>query len=200
MGIYGESISLVTEGKITDKIKKFFDKVIKKSEDQNKKAKDNKPEKQEVKQTQIKQTENVKHYGHFAFYKKYIYHNYDKIFCKITKESSEKYLKEIENIFGSDNRAGIAELYKKDYNKEDFEYSDEDLDIAYDDKDHLVSVKGVRLKIADNVKATSEYEKEMLKKGVKYDPEDPFNKAVILQIDLWELANALLNDFINDSK
>lgn len=182
MGIYGESMTLVTEGR-------FFK--FKNRKNKNRKR----PTNNFNKTPEI--VEDKKCSGHFQFYKDYFKNNIDRIFCKVTLETTESYFNEIKNIFGFDNIKDIEVFYKKEYNKKEFEYNDDDLMEAYDDEDYFR--KDIRNRIIINEKLLEEYRrKEFINKGIKYDIKNPFNSAVQLQIDLCEFARDLMNEMISE--
>ena len=203
MGIYGESMNLVTEGKIVDKIKKALNKIG--NNKSNKKNKEKFEKRKEYKSNNSKEmgeylnsiearanleADKMPCFGNYKFYEKYFAGNLSKIFCKITNESSEAYIIQIKNIFGYDNKNDIIADYKRKYAIREFFYTNDDFCEAYDNMDYL---KDSKLEVSANVRDLETFEKDN-----KINSKDRYFEAVNLQVELFKLANMFLDELMYD--
>ena len=88
----------------------------------------------------MKKFSEMKFKGHLEYYKKYYKNNFNTIFNKIEPETSEKYLKDIENIFGTSDINKIASECEKYCNKRGYKYTVQDDDSIIDDSNFVFSV------------------------------------------------------------
>lgn len=205
MGIYGESLSLITEGKISKKIKKLYNKFLVWVDKENKK-KGVETDLSHVKRDELnKKPKSIEHiasieamkikqHGHFEFVRKYYSKNFTKIFSKITKDSAENYLDYIKNTFGYNTMNEIGEFFRREkYNEKNFLYSYDDLHNAEIYRSDICF--RYRINVETNISTLEKYIKEeYLNKGLEEDNSDPFVRAVELQIDLYNLAYRLVCD------
>lgn len=184
MGIYGESMTLVTEGKIMDKIKNIFNKV--------KAFKEKKNRLKQIEHTRnkaFKEALKLKYIGVGEFFKEYkITDNSEKIFCFIDTNSANQYIENIKNIFGTDNISDIKKLYEK-YNKKEFSV----------DKNIVVEIyffTDILREAEDNIIYSVDALQRIKKRSGRTN--DIFLQAAKLQIDIFEFLFSITEDFIEE--
>lgn len=192
MGIYGESMNLVTEGKIIDKFKKTFKKITKEY-----KKLDKKHQNDSIYHRAAKEVFNMKYTGHFEFVQNYFMYESDKIFCKLTPESAEKYLEDIEKIFTFSDFEDIKTMFLKKYNYIKYSYTDKNETDAINFYNKLVD-KYMNT-VNNNIEVVQKYETEnYTNKGRSFGPSDKYFVAIDTQIKLYRLCKLLLEQFKQD--
>lgn len=208
MGIYGESMTLVTEGKILNKIAdKLVEKILiitdKIYEFINKRKKEEKKPttylRDPIANNARSKTFEMLYTGYFDYWEdKHLFDDLSKIICEINKESSDEYIKYIKSKFGSTDISKIKKTFEKEYGKKDFKVSHFEIEQAenftddyYVDKDREV--------MESNIEALKKYEEEnYTNKGLKINSKDNFYIAVNLQVQVFDFIYSLLINLLKE--
>ena len=121
MSIYGESMSLVTEGKLIDKFKKTLNKFKTKYKKWSEKYTVDDISDEEM---FFADTNNFS--GHLEFFKKYFRDNYNELFCRLDVDKSESYMELVKSIFGTDDFRQIHDNYSSYLRNKKYTYSEKD--------------------------------------------------------------------------
>ena len=121
MGIYGESMCLVTEGKLIDKFKKTLNKFKTKYKKWSEKYTVDDISDEEM---FFADTNNFS--GHLEFFKKYFRDNYNELFCRLDVDKSESYMELVKSIFGTDDFRQIHDNYSSYLRNKNYTYSEKD--------------------------------------------------------------------------
>lgn len=187
MSIYGESMSLVTEGKIMDKIKKIFNKA---NIFKNKKKLIKIKQVDHIRDESIKEALQLKYVGVDNFFRDYkIIEKIESIFWRIDADSADKFIESVEDIFGTTDINNIKKLYRK-YDSKEFSIDATSVDEANDFIDLYYVTSSCEVEYS--VEALERYERENGKSN------NTFSKAVKLQSDIFEFLFLITNSFIED--
>ena len=195
MGIYGESMNLVTEGKIANKLEDVFfnimDKIfvfLKKFDDEEKEVK---KYNDAIYGQAFDEAYKLKYPGYYKYWEdKDIFEDLEKIFCKIDKESSNNYLKFIKSKFKTTDFNKIKEDFERNYGEPKFSIKESDVEIFHTNYREWYDTDDEKDNMEYNINKLKEYEKDK-----NFNPKDNFVLAVNLQISLCKFLYSLLDDF-----
>lgn len=196
MGIYGESMSLITEGKISNKLEDMFfnimDKIftiIYKFEEKDKKKKSINVA--EINHKAYEETYKMKYPGYYKYWEdKNIFEDLEKIFCKIDKESSDDYLKFIKGKFKTTDFNKIKEDFERNYGQPKFSIKESEVENLHTNYREWYDIDEEKANMQYNINKLKEYEKDK-----NFNPKDNFVLAINLQISLCKFLYSLLDNF-----
>ena len=202
MGIYGESMSLINEGKITDKLEDMFFNMMNKVFvflDKFNEKENTKKTSVDLVKIQDKANEEaykLKYPGYYQYWEdKNIFEDLEKIFCRINKDSSDRYLKFIKDKFKTIDFGKIKEEFEKKYSEPKFSIKESDIYKLETDYREWYDEDDEKEIMKLNLSELKQYEKiNFTEKGKKLNSKDNFVIAVNLQINLHNFLYSLMDD------
>lgn len=182
MGIYGESMCLVTEGKLIDKFKKTLNHLKTKYKNWSEKYSVDNFNDMELFFL------DIEFHGHLEYYKKYFKGNLNTIFSKIDSDTAEDYLKQIERIFHTNDTNKISNTFESYIKKRNFEYTEQDDKNIVDDTALVMGIHAQSVQM--NIDRYEKIDKENVSKEYK--------SAILIQSFLFGVFKILAEFYFNE--